>query len=93
MYVVYRSSAGTRSDEETYPPMKNILVENILEKCLQPIVHEQKESQKQLTLMRMEIKRFGEILNERNVFNFREWVIVGIMLLVVQFIVQKWLLK
>ena len=49
-----------------------------VEKCLQPMTEQTKETQKQITLLRLELRRFAERLNgQERVFSVRDLMLIG----------------
>ena len=59
-----------------------------IERCVQPLTEQSKETQKQITLLRHELRRFGERLGngERGLFSTRDLLLVAIVLVVQMFV-------
>ena len=53
----------------------------IIERCLQPLSQQEKETQKQITLLRLELRRFAENMNNGKLFTTRDLLLIGVVLL------------
>jgi len=53
-----------------------------MERCMQPVTEQSKETQKQITLLRLELRRLAERMNnQERVFSHRDLLLVGVVLI------------
>ena len=81
LFFILRSSRGSDHSEGDFHIGSSGGVSDVIGKCLEPLSEQEKETQKQITLLRLELRRLGENLNNEKIFNLRDFLLIGVVLL------------
>lgn len=76
-----RSSHGSDHSEDFNVTSRRVDVTDVVERCLQPLSNQEKETQKQITLLRLELRRFAESMNQTKLFSLRDLLLVGVVII------------
>ena len=92
MYFVCRSTIDSnRSDEDIDPQRRSAInaIESALERYMKPIETEQKETTKQVTAMRFELRKQFESLNDRNSWFQSRDIVLVFLIVIFSALIQK----
>ena len=82
--ILFRSSRDSAHTEvdSTDCVRSGMGVGEEVDRCLQPLTEQSKETHKQLTLLRLELRRFAERVNaQERVFSYRDLLLIGAVLI------------